>query len=254
MPKTPKRIRIGDSLLYCGDCLDILPKLDIEANAVITDPPFGNTDCDWDKALPLARFWEIVKSKTIPSANFILFACGQFTIDLINNNRKWYRYDLIWQKSNKVGFLNAQKQPMRNHETILVFGQPGFRDKATYNPQKTPGGRKAGVVNKNNNANIYRLEGGYTRVADGLLHPCSVLSFGHDRGSNQKTYHPTMKPLALMEWLVKTYTDEGDVIIDPFMGSGSTGLACARLGRRFVGIEREPKYFSMAVERVKSVG
>ena len=155
--------------------------------------PYGISDCKWDKALPLARFWEMVKSKAIPTANFVLFACGKFTIDLVNSNYKWRRYDMIWVKNNKVGFPNAKKQPMRNHETVLIFGQPGFRDKATYNAQKTPGGRKAGVVSKNNTNNVYRLKGSYTGMSDGMLHPGSVLCFNHDRGNNQKGYHPTMR-------------------------------------------------------------
>jgi len=253
MSKREKKIEIGDSLLYCGDCFDVLSKLDIKAHAVITDPPFGLTNCDWDIKIPLDTFWNMVKQKTIPTANFVMFACGKFMFDLIGSNRKWYRYDLIWAKNNKVGFLNARKQPMRNHESILVFGQPGYRDTATYNSQKVKGGRKTGVVSTNNgNFNVYKRKGSYSRTADGMLHPCSVLEFDNDRGGNQKkSLHPTLKPLALMEWLIRAFTNEGDTVIDPFMGSGTTGLACAKLGRRFIGIEKDPTYFATAVERIK---
>ena len=142
--------------------------------------------------------------------------------------------------------------PLRNHESIIVFVQPGYRNKATYNPQKTQGGRKAGTVSKNNNATVYRLKGSYTGMSDGMLHPGSVLFFDHDRGNNQKGHHPTMKPLALMEWLVSTYTNEGDLVVDPFMGAGSCGVACVKLGRRFIGIELEPEYYKMAIERIES--
>ena len=169
-----------------------------------------------------------------------------------NSNRKWYRYDWVWQKNNKVGFPNAKKQPMRNHESILVFAQPGYKNQATYHPQKEPGGRKAGIVSKNNTNNVYRLEGSYTGMSDGMLHPGSVLFFKHDRGNNQKGYHPTMKPLALMEFLIRSYSNEGDLVIDPFMGSGTTGLACSRLNRKFIGIEMEPEYFDMAIERIEN--
>jgi site-specific DNA-methyltransferase (adenine-specific) len=160
---------------------------------------------------------------------------------------------LVWVKNNKVGFLNTKKQPMRSHESILIFGQPGFKNKTTYIPQKKPGGRKAGTRTKNNSNSIYRLEGGYTSIMDGTLHPCSVLYFDNERGNNRQEYHPTQKPVALMEHLIRSYTNEGDIIIDPFCGSGSTALACIKRNRRFIGVEKEPKYFRMAVERIKSV-
>jgi site-specific DNA-methyltransferase (adenine-specific) len=136
-----KKTTIGDIALYCGDCFDILPELDVTADAVISDPPFGITACDWDVMPPLARFWDMCDRRTTPTANFVLFGCGRFSIDLVNPKYRWYRYDLIWHKNNKCGFLNANRMPMRNHESIMVFGRPGFKEAATYNPQKTPGGR-----------------------------------------------------------------------------------------------------------------
>ena len=133
---------IGDCTLYQGDCFDILPKLDIEADAVISDPPFGITACDWDVVFSLARFWDLLDRRSKQSANFVLFGCGKFSIDLVNSRYNWYRYDLIWAKNNKVGFLNANLMPMRNHEQILVFGRPGFQKAAAYNPQKIGGGSR----------------------------------------------------------------------------------------------------------------
>jgi site-specific DNA-methyltransferase (adenine-specific) len=229
--------------------LEVLPQLKIKADAVISDPPFGITACDWDVALPLDHFWEVVACKTKLTANFVLFGCGKFSIDLVNSNRKWYRYDLIWLKNNKVGFLNANKMPLRNHESIMVFGQPGFRDAATYNPQKSPGGR-AGIKTNNLHGGIYTCQGRYASVSDGTLHPCSVLPFDSDKNKHPNQ-HPTQKPLALMEFLVKSYSDEGDTVIDPFMGSGTTGVAALQHNRRFIGIEKERQYFDIACQRIK---
>jgi len=237
----------------------ILPRLDVQCDAIISDPPYGITACDWDILPPLGRFWEMVERKTKPTANIVLFGCGRFAVDLINSQYKWYRYDLIWQKNNKVGFLNANKMPLRNHETVLIFARPGFRKEATYNPQKIPGGRAgirkppAGIRHKKSSVYLDVL---YTAsVSDGTLHPCSVLQYNNEGTSlnNNNRLHPTQKPLALMEWLIKTYTNEGDTVIDPFMGSGTTGVACAKLGRRFIGIEREETYYGTALKRIQEI-
>ena len=238
---------IGNATLYCGDCFDILPKLAVEADAVISDPPFGITACDWDVAPPLGLFWDLVDRKTKQTANFVLFGCGVFMIDMINSKYRWFRYDLIWAKNNKVGFMNANKMPMRNHESIMVFGRPGFQEAATYNPQKTPGGR-SGIKKVKTKAGVYPATE-HIHESDGTLHPCSVLPFKSDK-DNVKKLPPTLKPLALMEHLVKSYTNEGDTVIDPFMGSGTTGVACAKHGRRFIGIEKNEKYFDIACKRI----
>jgi site-specific DNA-methyltransferase (adenine-specific) len=246
---TTEKVTIGGATLYCGDCFDILPELDIVADAVITDPPFGISHCEWDKAPPFASLWKMFENRTKPEANFVLFGCGMFSVDLINSNYQWYRYDLIWEKSNKVGFLNANLMPLRNHEQILVFGRPGFMKSATYNPQKTLGGRKRAYIS--GGGTVYGSHHPNFHVSDGTLHPCSVLSFKSDMGKG----HPTAKPVRLMEYLVATYSNTGNTIIDPFMGdpfmgSGTTGVACVKAGRTFVGIEQNRKYFDIACERI----
>jgi site-specific DNA-methyltransferase (adenine-specific) len=240
-----KRATIGNATLYCGDCFDILPKLDVQADAIISDMPYGVTNCRWDKRIPLDTFWATVEPLIKLSANVVLFSAGKFTVDLICSKRKWYRYDLIWQKSKKVGFLWANNMPMRNHESIHIFNRRGFFKKATYNPQKTVGGK---VYSKiiSRRSNIYRQDKRYLHESDGTLHPCSVLSFASERGQ-----HPTQKPIALMEHLVKSYTNENDIVIDMFMGSGSTGVATVNTNRKFIGIERDEKFFDIAVERIK---
>jgi site-specific DNA-methyltransferase (adenine-specific) len=240
------RVKIKDATLYCGDCFNVLPTLDVESDAVISDPPFGITDCDWDCTIPLDSFWAMIEGRTKQTANVVLFGCGKFTVDLVNSNRKWYRYDLVWQKSKKVGFLWANKMPMRSHESILVFNRPGCFRGATYNPQKTPGGKAPGIKTVNHRSSVYRDQGEYTHTSDGMIHPCSVLPFTSETG-----LHPTQKPLALLEFLVRSYTNENDIVIDPFMGSGTTGVACVHAGRAFIGIERKKEYFDIACERIK---
>jgi len=123
-----KKVVIGNYRLYCGDCFAILPNLLIKADALISDPAFGITTCDWAVALPFGHFWKVVKRKTTPAANVVLFGCGRFSRDLINSNRKWYRYDLVWLKNNKVGFLNANKMLLRNHESIMEFLVKSYSD------------------------------------------------------------------------------------------------------------------------------
>ena len=215
------------------------------ADAVISDMPFGVTDCSWDIAPPLELFWTMVEERVKPSANFVLFGCGRFTVDLVNSRRKWFRYDLIWQKNKKCGFLNANLMPMRNHESILVFGQPGYQRTSVYNPQKVSGGR-VGVRRTKRRGGVYReIEGG-AKFYDGMQHPCSILHFKNETGQ-----HPTQKPVDLMEWLIRSYTNEGDTVIDMFAGSGSTGVAAINTDRRFVGIEMNEDYFNTAVQRIK---
>jgi site-specific DNA-methyltransferase (adenine-specific) len=240
-----KQVTIGNATLYCGDCFSILPKLNVVADAIISDPPYGITKCKWDKKIPLDTFWDMIEPLTKPTANFVLFCCGKFTYKLYNSKPKWYRYDWVWLKSRKVGHQNANLMPMRNHESILVFGRPGFCKATTYNPQKTPGG-KAGIKTSTHQSNIYDDDGEYVHISNGTLHPCSVLKFKSERGQ-----HSTQKPLALMEFLVQSYSNKKDIVIDPFMGSGSTGVAAVKTGRKFIGIEQNKKYFDIAVKRIR---
>jgi len=160
---------------------------------------------------------------------------------------------LVWQKNNVVGFLNANLMPLRNHEQILVFGQPGFAKSATYNPQKISGGRMGRRNSIRKPGAVYGACPADIRTSDGTSHPCSILSFDHDRANNQQglNLHPTQKPLGLMQWLVRSYSNVGDVVLDPFMGSGTTGVACVRNHRHFIGIEKEQQYFDLACRRIE---
>jgi site-specific DNA-methyltransferase (adenine-specific) len=218
-----KKVNIGSATLYLGDTFDILPELDIVADSVISDPPYGITAHHWDKAPPLDTMWNLFESKSKENANYVLFCAGGFTIDLVNSKRTWYRYDLCWVKNNKTGFLNAALMPLRNHENILVFGKPGHQKTATFNP------------------------------IEGAIHPSSAFKFDHDRGNGQQgmNLHPTMKPLLLMCYMISLYSNPGDLILDPFAGSGTTGAAAIRANRRFIGIEKERKFFDIACQRLE---
>ena len=245
-------LTIGDCRIINGDCFDVLKNLDITADAVITDMPFGITSCEWDKAPPPNKFWELVEAKSAQNANYVLFSAGKFTIDLINSNRDAFRYDLVWSKNTKCGFLNANYQPLRSHETILIFNRPGEFKRATYNPLRMPGGRVGVRSISRKTGGVYGDVSSHVSISDGLLHPSSVLCFDSDRGNNQRKAHPTAKPELLMEWLVLTYSNEGDVVLDPFLGGGATAIAALRNGRKFIGIEQNPEYFKMSVERIKA--
>jgi site-specific DNA-methyltransferase (adenine-specific) len=245
-----KTVKIGNCTLYCGNSYSILPKLKIEADAIISDPPYGITTCDWDQTLQLPMFWDMVNDNLKLSANIVLFAAGHFMIDLINSKYRWYRYDLVWVKNNKVGFLNANKQPLRAHEHVLIFGRTGERANATYNPVKKEGGDSYTRRHNADKNSVYPARS-YTTISDGRRHPSSVLNFKSDQ--NSLKLHPTLKPLALMEFLVSSYSNKNDIIIDPFMGSGTTGIACQKLGRRFIGIEKEEQFFDIAVNRIKEL-
>ena len=247
-------IEVGQSQLHNGDAYEVLAGLDITADAIISDPPFGSTSIEWDQqGLDYVRFWELVEAKTKQEANYVLFGCGRFSFDLVKSKWDWFRYDIIWQKTTVMGFLNANLMPLRSHEGVYVFGQPGKQKSATYNPIKTHNPRNVGKTFGNRSQRIIQVYGEKETmpfVSDGWMNPRSVLTFSLDYCSRLRGNHPTQKPVALMEWLVSTYTNEGDIVIDPFMGSGTTGVACARLKRRFIGIEKSPEHFETAVARV----
>jgi site-specific DNA-methyltransferase (adenine-specific) len=246
------RITIGNCELYCGDTFDILPKLDIQVDAVISDPPFACTNCEWDVPIPLNQFWDLAEAKTKPTAPFVLFGTMRFAVALINARPNFFRYDAVWSKNTKCGFLWAGHQPLRSPESILAFTRPGEFKRTTYNPMLSPGGRVGTRSVRRKSNGVYGATGDYTSVRTGLQHPSSVLCFDSDRGNNKAPSHPTQKPVALLEWLIASFTNEGDTVLDCFMGAGSTAIACARTGRRFIGIEKEERYFKLAIERLNN--
>jgi len=256
-----EKVEIGTATLYCADAFDVLPTLnDGEIDLVASDPPyaaesFGGkcTDCSWDIPVDLPNLWQLMERKTKPSANIVLFGNMKLAYDLINTNLPGFRYDLCWAKNNRVGFFNANLQPLRSHENILVFGKPGGMAASTYNAVKSAGSGRPRVnrVKSRKSGGVYPAsQVPHTTISDGNVNPISVLAFDHDRGNGQG-FHPTQKPLSLLGYLLMLYSNPNDLVLDMFMGSCTTGLAAIKLNRKFIGIEREKKYFDIACRRLE---
>jgi len=230
-------------MLYHGDCLEIMPTLESSSiDMVLTDPPYGTTACNWDSIIPLEPMWENLKRLTKPSAAIVMTASQPFTTTLIASNMKMFRYDLKWIKKAGTGFYNANRMPLRAHEDIAVF----YQQLPTYNPQKTKG--KPYTAKRGSAPDVYvGKDLTVTKNKTGERHPLSWREFVRDA---QKA-HPTQKPVALMEYLIKTYTNEGDTVLDFTMGSGTTGVACKNLNRKFIGIEKDSGYFEIAKGRIE---
>lgn len=239
--------------LFHGDCFAGLEKLkDGSVDVVITDPPYATTECEWDRPIDLKRWWEVISRKLKPRGVAVVFASGRFVFELYASNPKQFRYELCWEKSRAVGFLDVKHRPMRAHEWMLVFAD---RLKgSTYNPQKVAcPTAKIGASHKSTaRTSIYDTHDRPTTwTDDGTRHPRSVLRVDSiSRGDDEHTGHPTQKPRDLMTWLVKTYSNPGDLVVDPFVGSGSTAEACLLTGRRFFGCERDRGYFETAKARL----
>lgn len=240
--------------LRLGDCLTEMATLPAgSVDLIAADLPYGNTACKWDHRIDLEAFWTQVRRVLSPTGTVILTAAGVFTADLIQSNRDWFRYDQVWVKTRKGQFLHANYRPLSAHENILVFSPSRAciraRDKMTYNPQ--------GVVNLSEPRVFEKAQvcGGVyksittkarKRTQKQTNYPSTILSFASE-GKNQ---HPTQKPVGLMEYLIATYSNPGDTVLDPTMGSGTTGVAAVALGRRFIGIEKDLMFFEIAEARV----
>lgn len=236
-------VEIGDCLLLRGDCLEIMPTLvDGSVDMVLADLPYGTTQNKWDSVLPLNVLWGNYWRLARTAGAVVLTAQTPFDKTLGASCIEHLKYEWIWEKPKATGHLNAQKQPMKAHENILVF----YRQQAGYRPQKASGKpyKPSGGASKRDNYGDF----GAVRSGseDGSRFPRSVLFFAHEA----KPVHPTQKPVPLMEYLVRTYTNEGETVLDNTMGSGTTGVACVRSGRKFIGIERDEKYFDIACERI----
>jgi site-specific DNA-methyltransferase (adenine-specific) len=232
--------------LYQGDCLEVMKQFpDSHFDACITDPPYGTTACKWDTVIPLEPMWSQLHRIVKPNGAIVLFGNEPFASKLRMSNINNYRYDLIWDKIKGTGFLNAKKMPMRNHENIILF----YIKPPAYNPQMTTGHkRKISYRSKHHQTEVYgEMKNDYTYNSTNR-YPRSIIAISTD--TQNSSIHPTQKPVALMKYLIQTYTNAGEIVVDFTMGSGSTGVACAQLGRRFVGIELDPDYFAIAQKRI----
>jgi len=234
--------------LYKGDCLEVMQTIqDKSIDAIITDPPYGTTACKWDSVIEFDLMWEQLNRIIKPNGAIVLFGSEPFSSALRMSNINNYKYDWIWKKDRPSGHLNSKKQPLRNIEIISVF----YKKQCTYNPIMTIG-KKSNSIGKAIN-DIYcknnNLYGNFKRInrEGNKKYPRQVLKYSRPH----PPIHPTQKPVALMEYLIKTYTNENETVLDFTMGSGSTGVACKNTKRNFIGIEQDEKYFKIAEQRIK---
>jgi len=234
---------VGDGYeLYQGDCLDVMASLrEGSVDLCLTDPPYGTTACKWDSVIPFEPMWEGIKHVAKPNAAIALFGSQPFTSMLGASNISQLRYAWVWEKSAATGHLNAKRMPMKNNEDVLVF----YTKQPKYNPQGTEACDI--IVRRGHNGDNYGESGNENRQTQ-KNYPRTVIQFR----SMGKTVHPTQKPVALLEYLIRTYTDEGDTVLDFTMGSGSTGVAAMNTNRKFIGIELDPGYFDIAVKRIEN--
>ena len=236
------------NIIYNEDCLIGMDRIaDASIDCIICDLPYGTTACSWDTIIPFDKLWEQYERIIKPNGAIVLTAQQPFTSALVMSNPKIYKYDWYWKKSKPVGFANAKKMPLKDVETISIF----YKSLPTYNPQ---GIEKCNRVISNSTKkikqnNITAINGGAfktdTFIQEFTNYPRQIIEVGVEQG-----LHPTQKPVALLEYLIKTYTNEGETVLDNCMGSGSTGVACVNLNRSFIGIEMDDKYFEIASKRI----
>lgn len=229
--------------IYNENCLNGMDRIrDGTVDLVLCDLPYGTTNCAWDTVIPFEPLWAQYHRVLKPRGAILLFAAQPFATDLINSARKLFRYDLVWEKTAPVGFANAKRMPLRSHELILVF----YKKLPTYNPQGLVRLEKPIVNRAAKNSGVYSAMNNIG-VQEYTNYPRSVLHFPNRRGPR---YHPTQKPVELAEYLVRTYSNPGDLVLDNCMGSGTTGIACLNSGRRFIGFEMDEAYFKVAQKRI----
>ena len=252
LPQPPKWdiVRVSHSTLVNADCFDVFPFIeDNSINMVLCDLPYGKTKNKWDSVLELKILWEQYERVICDNGIIVLFGQDKFSARLMLSNEKLHRYNIIWEKTTPTGHLNAKKMPLRSHEDILVF----YKHLPTYNPQKTTGHkRKVSTAHhkRDSKKTTNYGEHGLTTYDSTERYPKSVWKFATDK--QKEALHPTQKPILLLEEIIKTFTNEGDMVLDNTMGSGTTNLACLKLNRKSIGIEKEKQYYDVAVRRLSS--
>lgn len=246
--------------LHLGDCLEVMKTIpDRSIDLILCDLPYGTTACAWDSVIPFAPLWDHYRRIISPTGAIVLTGSQPFTSALVMSNPAWFKYSWVWEKNRASGHVHAKNKPMKKHEDVCVFS-PGntlhasqSSKRMTYNPQglielaapvtrkRNDAGDDAVMAKRQSHKPTAQTHGGY---------PTSIIKF--DIPMNDIRFHPTQKPVDLMEYLVRTYTNEGDTVLDNCMGSGTTGVACMNLKRNFIGIELEQAYFDIADERISS--
>lgn len=242
--------------LLQGDCLELLKDIpDGSVDMVLADLPYGTTACKWDTIIPFEPLWEQYKRLIKPNGAILLFGSEPFSSKLRMSNLEWFKYDWVWKKTRKLGFTNAKNKPMNDHECISVFSNGTCANKSEnrmpYNPQglifynRVVSGEKrctADLVGHRFSRPSHKKK----YIQEFTNYPSQIIEFN----SESKPIHPTQKPVALLEYLIRTYTNEGETVLDNCMGSGSTGVSCVNTGRKFIGMELDPGYFEVAKRRI----
>ena len=233
--------------IFNCDCIEGMKQIpDGSVDCIITDPPFGTTDCDWDIRVDEKEMFNQFLRISKENAAIVIFSQLPFGSDLIQLQRRIFRYEWIYEKALAAGYLNSKKMPLRCHENILVF----YRRLPTYNPQFSKGKK---YTRGHNKSNIYKRDHQTTTKSDGKRYPRDCLYFNQPMIYNaiEPVLHPTQKPADLIEYLIKTYTNEGEIVLDPFMGSGTTAVAAINTNRNFIGFEADEHYFELIQNRIE---
>lgn len=244
-------------MTYNADCFDIFPQIaDKSVDMILCDLPYGTTACKWDSILPFEPLWEAYKRIIKDNGAIVLTASQPFTSALVMSNVKWFKYQMVWVKSKKTGFTNGKNRPLSQHEDVLIFSKANVANGSNlmmkYNPQgltklnKIRRGDKNKSIGDLSGQKYYRPSQSTDYVQEFTNYPTTIVNIN----SEGKIVHPTQKPVALMEYLIRTYTNEGETVLDNCMGSGTTGVACVNTNRQFIGIEKEKNYFDIAVDRI----
>ena len=242
-------LEIEPNTLINDDCLNAMKFIpDNSISMILTDPPYGTTKCSWDSIIDLPLMWEQLRRIIKPNGAIVMTASQPFTSVLVTSNLKMFKYEWIWEKDGGSNFATVKYQPMKEHESVLIFG----KGKTTYNQIKqerigSRKGKETTTIDSGRSDSVYGTQNGGKKLKVSKLRcPRSIQRFNRERG-----VHPTQKPVALMEYLIKTYTNEGDTVLDFTCGSGTTGIAAKNLNRDFIGIEMDEGYFNIAKERIE---
>ena len=237
--------------IYNGDCLEVMENIpDKSVDMILCDLPYGTTACKWDSVIPFELLWEQYGRIIKDNGAIVLFGIQPFTTIMINSNINNFKHQWIWDKKNGSNFMQLKRHPNKVHEDIVVFGNNGKT--VNYYPQMTKG-----KMRTKGNEKSYSEDGVYhayttTKTKNDLYYPKSIIEFSNaGRTGKAKKVHPTQKPVDLLEYLIRTYTNEGEIVLDNCMGSGSTGVACVNTNRKFIGIELDETYFNIAKERIE---
>ncbi len=240
--------------LLLGDCLEEMKSIkDHSVDLILTDPPYGTTACKWDTIIPFEPMWDQIRRVIKINGAIVLFSSQPFSSALTMSNVQAFKYEWIWVKNTQTGMMNAGKRPMKKHENVLVFsyGKPIFNEQKVLGSFISQNHAKKGYGYKNNTSSLYSVEGGVDFKWSEFVHANSVLLCNVVGNRDKSKVHPTQKPVPLMEYFINTYTNKGDTVLDFTMGSGTTGIACVKTERIFIGIEKDVTYFTKAQERIE---